>query len=825
MTKIIRIIIISLCVFNKAFAQGELRGKVTDIQGVPLMGVTIIQEGYANGTTTDINGFYRLSNLQEGKQRLVFRYIGFKTEVRDILFEPKSGRPNEKHMHLNVVLSQEDTHIQEVEVIGRREASYKNTSSFAGMKTATALKDIPQSIGYVTKELALDQGAVTVNDVVKNISGVTQFSAYNDFSIRGYRVMGQRNSGNLVNGMRAQTSFWKQQPITNIERVEVIKGPASALFGNAVPGGVVNRVTKKPLPETANAVSASVGSFNTTHIAGDFTGAFNKEKTFLYRLNTSYDNTDTFRDLQKTENIIVAPSFSFFPSDNTRLNLDFVYQNADGKLDRGQTIFSADNLYKIPITQSINATDDFLKEKTLNLTLSLTQKVVKGLTFNGIYMRSTYDEHLLEHLTGGYVRLADGTEDTTRAAMQMRMRERRFRNNSFNTFLNYDFSFWKIKNTLLLGYDYFQTNLLMGASQYDASSYLLRNGSATNAFNPRQISRYILDNDGNPKLNVPAFDLTQPANKLGNVSGLTSKYVFTHTAILPYEQHSHGMYIQNQMEIGLAKVLFGLRKEIFVDYINQNTSTEMKTEQHSLLPRVGLVLELSPQINLYSTWLKGYDPQAANIQGNPNTGGPFAPMTSQLYEIGIKSEWFNKRLSATLAVFQLEQQGTLYRANDASNPDLRVQVGEEVSKGFELDVMGQIAQNWSLSASYSYNDAVITQSPISVETNKQKPNTPRHSGSLWTKYIFTKGFLNNIGVGAGFNFVTDRNGQIERQTSIVLPAYQLFDMALYYKIGKIQMQLNVNNIFNKTHWIGGYDTVRVYPGTPRNVNTTLSYKF
>ena len=134
-----------------------------------------------------------------------------------------------------------------MEIIGRRESSYKNTSSFSGTKTATAIRDIPQTINYVTKEVILDQGASTVNDVVKNISGVSQYTTYNDFSIRGFRTTGNRNSGNLLNGMRAQTSLWSSSSLANVERVEVIKGPAAALFGNAAPGGIINRVTKKPL--------------------------------------------------------------------------------------------------------------------------------------------------------------------------------------------------------------------------------------------------------------------------------------------------------------------------------------------------------------------------------------------------------------------------------------------------------------------------------------------------------------------------------------------------------------------------------------------------
>lgn len=141
-----------------------------------------------------------------------------------------------KHHHKK----EEYAEIKEVEITGRKETNYKNTKTFSGTKTSTDIKEVPQSINYVTKELITDQGATTINEVVKNISGVGQYSFYNDFTIRGFRVQGNKNSGNLVNGMRAMTSFWSQQLIANIERVEVIKGPASALFGNASPGGTIN---------------------------------------------------------------------------------------------------------------------------------------------------------------------------------------------------------------------------------------------------------------------------------------------------------------------------------------------------------------------------------------------------------------------------------------------------------------------------------------------------------------------------------------------------------------------------------------------------------
>ena len=241
----------------------ELSGHVTGKRGEPLIGAVVQVKGTNIRTITDEQGMYAL-NVNGGNITLTFHYIGCKPAEREINLTQDKRQ--------DVQLSEAAEMLQGVEVVGRNERSYKNTLSFVGTKTATPVKDVPQSIGYVTKELVLDQGAITVNDVVKNISGVNQYSFYNDFSIRGFRTTGNRNSGNLINGMRAQTRLWKQQSLANIERVEVIKGPASALFGNASPGGVINRVTKKPLSENRRQVSTTVGSYSTFNVYSDFTG-------------------------------------------------------------------------------------------------------------------------------------------------------------------------------------------------------------------------------------------------------------------------------------------------------------------------------------------------------------------------------------------------------------------------------------------------------------------------------------------------------------------------------------------------------------------------
>lgn len=826
--------VLMFCCFSltTVFAQQttEVRGRVTDENKQALIGVDVVLEGTSIGVSTNDKGFYELRNVPVGKQTIVFSYLGFQTlKIRTDVAPNPSGT----HTHLDVQLSEELTALQEVEVIGRKESSYKNTNSFIGTKTASALKEVPQSVGYVTKELILDQGATTVNEVVKNISGVNQNSSYNDFSIRGFRATGNRNSGNLLNGMRAQTSLWKQSSLANIERVEVIKGPASALFGNAAPGGVINRVTKKPLFENKNSITVGVGSWNTLKTYGDFTGPLNPKKTLLYRLNLGYEKTDSFRDLQGSESIIAAPSFSYIPNEKTHINVDFVYQNFNGKIDRGQSVPADGNVYSTPISRSLSAANDFLKENTLNTTIALTHKFSDHISLNAIYLNSSYSEDMLEHTQANlyYKQIGNGANafryaDPNKVMMTANQRKRYFANNSFNTYFNFNFNTGILKHKLLVGYDYFISEQKAGSSSISAQGYLSKD--KTKVVNTYTTTANVLAGSvQTPTTNVPVFDLYDPI--AGNAYKDISKYIWKQNTLNPYEEYSHGIYVQEQIDISIVKLLIGLRQEWFTETLNKETTKEISRQTSAFIPRVGLVVEASENINLYSTWVKGFQPQGANIQSDPDRyGGPFDYMKSELYEVGLKTEWFNKRLSATLAVFKITQENSLEQSPKAGKADWRVPVDEE-SNGFELDVAGQILPNFSVVANYAYTDARIVklkEEGSIKDLNVQRPSTPRHAANLWTKYIFENGSLKGLGAGIGVSYASERLGQVGRRaTAASYPDYTLLNAVLYYKVKDVQLQLNVNNVLNRTYWISGYDNLRNFPGAPRNINASVTYRF
>ena len=804
---------------QKQGAFAEIRGLITDNNGNPISEATITVKGQKRAVRTKGNGYFTLSELPSGETTIVVHAIGYAAQQRTLKLTNKS------YQGVDFVLQERSDALPTVDVMGRREQSYKNSISFVGTKTATALKDVPQSIAYVTKELILDQGAITVNDVVRNMSGVNPYSFYNDFSIRGFRATGNRNSGNLVNGMRTQTSLWRQSSLANIERVEVIKGPASALFGNAAPGGVINRVTKKPLDVARQSVTLTAGSFGTTRAYTDLTGPLNDKKTLLYRLNLGYENTDGFRDLQGLTSYIVAPSFTYRASEKTQLNIDMTYVNHQGKLDRGVAVFGDGSLFSRPISATQSAANDYLRENSVNLSFALSHRLAQGLLFNSTYLFSSYDEDLLEHSQdNAFVKKADGKDNPSLVLMRVTQRQRHFRNNNFNNYLTWDVTTGAMKHKLLVGYDHFNTQLAPGSSYIEAGGYLLKNGGTAKTFNVKKSLDYLLDENKNPRTNVPAFDLNSSA---GNRYQDISKYIYESKDVKPSDQYTNGVYLQEQLTWHKLQLLLGARMEWFTDVTQNKNGSESKTHQHAFTPRVGLVYSVVPSTNVYATWIRGFEPQSVAVQSNPGSGGPFDPVESELWEMGAKGEYLNKRLSVTTALFSLRQKNTLYNAGVSGQPDLMVPIGEELSRGVEFDVSGRILPYWSIMANYAFNVAEISKAPEGTkDLNLQRPGTPRHSANLWTKFIVPAGMLRNLGIGVGLNGVSERKGQVGRRENVVAyPGYALLNLALYYKVQEVQIQVNLNNALNKQYYISGYDRLRSFPGAPRNINLTINYRF
>jgi iron complex outermembrane recepter protein len=723
--------------------------------------------------------------------------------------------------------------LQTVEIVGRSTKKYNSDYSFAATKTASLNKDIPQSISTVTKELIADKGAFYLADAVKMSSGVIPASYYNQYTIRG---ISQNEEGQIINGMRTRQYYFLQPLTTNIERVEVIKGPSSATFSSVDPGGSINLVTKKPLTVDRKEVSLSVGSFSTLRGALDFTGPLNESKTLLYRVNAAYQDAKSFRDLVGNKSYLISPSFSYIPNEKTAINTELILSDMTGVLDRGQPIFGAvagvTNLKQTPTSLNLGASGDYFKSKEMILTTNFAHKFSSKIGFNAAYMKQTWTEDLQEHrTTNAFAVDINNQPVTSLAMMQFVQRQQYWDIDNLSAYFNFNFKTGKLNHKLLTGYDLSSWNKNKGGGQNAARGYVLKDGTVAGSFVLANAANYQTTTVNGvvlPKPNVNFFDLNNPSYALRT----PEDYILNVRTALPSAlTTTNAIYIQDQIQWERFTFLLGLRNEWFEDITNYETNNELTVKKTALLPRVGVTYAVNKAINVYTTYLEGYQPQSNTTTLMPQTGtlpagSLFDPLESNLKEFGLKATFLDNTISFNAAVYEINQRNILMNANDPQNPDLLVTRGAERSRGFECDLAGYITRDWQINASYSYIDAEITndQNPALIGARKQ--NTPKNSANLWTRYNFASdSVLKDLGIGLGMQYQSSKVPWFTRD--FTLPDFTIFDAAVYYKPNNSNMQiaLNAGNLLNKTYWLGAQNYLRLFPGAPRNFTLTVTYKF
>jgi len=806
------------CISLSALAQtGNIRGTIQTSDGQPAEFVNAGLKGTSKGVSANSRGEYEIKNISPGNYILVTSFIGLETKETPV--EVKAG---ETTLVPEIVLKENSYTLNEVVISETKDKSYKNEISTLASKTPIALKDIPQSVSYVTKELIQDQQAFRITDIIKNVSGINQESISGDYMIRGFIT----GSNVMINGMRINKG-WTPELISNMERIEVIKGANSALYGYSDPGGTINRVTKKPLAEQRQGMSFALGSFNTARTEADITGPMDNDKTLLYRVNLAYQDAGSFRDLQESKNCLIAPSASFVPNNKTRIDVDLVYNSINARVDRGQpllgTVKGQAALESTPISQIATYSNSFNKEQGLSLMSSISHKISEKITFNTSFINHKYERDYLEHRFNNIYGV-DSSGNELPALLDMRLQRGVTKNISFNSmsYLNITVKTGPIEHKLLAGYDHVRLHTPFGgwSTALTGGFRNAANKGAIATYDPKKKSDYLLDKNGNPVPNMPYFDLANPNYTPQDISSYFTRV--TSTAASLY--YANGIYVQDHIKFGKLQMLLGLRQEFYTDFLNYKKTTEKKVEQTAYIPRVGLVFSLLKNLNLYGTYVEGFQPQSAGVIGDPVIyGGPFDPLISNMIEGGIKSEWFNKKLTVNTAIYRIELNNVLVNAMDVSNPDLLEQRGQEVSKGVEVDMIGKILPNLLVSANYAYSNAIITKSddPELVSTGKEY--TPDQMGGLWIRYNFTKEKINGLGLSVGTSFVSEQTTNLNLYGDLILPGHTVFDGGIYYKINKVQLAFNMNNLADVKYWIGRGRATTVNPGTPRNAMFKIAY--
>ncbi len=812
-----------------SYGQNTLSGTVTDEENLPVIGAIATLSGQSGdkNTVTDVDGNFQFDNVLGTYDKLVIRSLGFNT-YELLLDEANISSP------INISLETDAIQLQSVEITGRARTDYNSDYSVSATKVAILNKELPQAISTVTKEFISDRQAFQLADAVKAVSAVTSTGDYNHFNIRGIT---QAEDGQSINGLRTRQYYFLQPITSHIERVEVIKGPSSVTFSSADPGGTVNMVTKKPLDKVRREISLTTGSFSTIRGALDLTGPLNKEKTLLYRFNAAFQEAQSFRDLVQNNAILITPSISYLPNSTTALNAELIYSRGVGNLDRGQPIFGRLNgefdLNSTDISTNVGASNDFYKSEELMVTANFVKSFADNVVFNASYMKQTWTEDLAEHRTENRAAVdIEGNAIPNLAAMRYVERQQFWDTDNINAFLNIDVESGNITNKVVVGYDGSRWVRTVGSGQNTARRYLKKDGSIGN-FDPSNPDAYETMTVGGvvmPRPNVPHFDLANPSNGIR----VTKDYVFGQFAIPANLTSTNGFYVQNQFKLGKFTALLNLRYELFRDIFDYK-GDEQVFDNSAFIPRLGVTYEISNSISAYATYLAGFQPQTNTVSLSPATEGHFwsaspgnfDPLESDLKELGFKGEFLNGKVKANLAFFEIIQRNVL--SGDPYDLENLIETGEQRSRGFEMDASGYVLPNFQLLASYAFTDTEVLEHGDPEFIGERIGGAPRHSANFWGRYDINEGVLSGLGVGLGAQYSSDKYSWYAYSASgrVLLPAYTVFDAALYYRpLGSnLQLILKVNNLSDATYWAGALNQFRLAPGAPRNVLLTVGYKF
>ncbi|QKQ77867.1 TonB-dependent siderophore receptor [Nostoc sp. TCL240-02] len=654
-------------------------------------------------------------------------------------------------------------------VVTGEQDGYNVPDSSTATRTDTPLRDIPQSIQVIPQQVIKDQQITRISDATRNVSGVSPLSGYGGFS-DDYTIRGFTNSNLLRNGFTTSNFFTYG---ANVERVEVLKGPSSVLYGQVEPGGVINFVTKQPLGSPYYAADLTVGSFSFYRGAIDLSGPLTDDKKLLYRLNVAYENSGSFRDFYHQEIFSVSPVITYKPSENTTLNFEYEYGRRRGTFDRG--LPPGPVFLTLPISRFLGEPDSFLSIDYQQGTATVDHRFSENLQLrSSLSVQSSFDNNVYTQADGDLE--ADGR---TAPRSNIVNRNRRNEDYSWQTDLIGKFNTGSIAHQLLLGFE------------------LRRN------------------TDINPNFfggDIAPIDIFNPVYGARPTGPVVLRVFGTRIS-------TTGVYLQDQVTLlSNLKLLVGGRYDfVFSDNsakIGDADTTNSNFYDSAFSPRVGLVYQPIEPISLYASYSSSFVPNNSRTAN----GISLEPSRGTQYEVGIKSEFFDRRLSATLASYNITK--TNIPTTDPNNTDFSIAVGEVKSRGIELDVAGEILPGWKIIASGYLNDAFVSKDNT-IPVGRRLENTAYHGASLWTTYEIQKGSLKGLQFGGGIFFVGDR---IANQSDpFTVPSSLRTDAAISYKHDNWRAALNFKNIFDLKY----YDTQGYYlvPQAPLTVLGTISIEF
>ncbi|MBF2050504.1 MAG: TonB-dependent siderophore receptor [Elainella sp. C42_A2020_010] len=697
---------------------------------------------------------------------------------------PSQGESDGQGLVLAVTLGDAGSVAEEdaiqVVVTGEQDEGYYVPNASVGTRTDTPLRDVPASIQVVPRQVIDDRAVTNLADALETTSGVNP-ETYGGYAfiprIRGFNSI----DAVFVNGSRREVVVFDNPTTDNIERVEVLRGPSSVLFGQGNPGGIINYVTRRPLEDPYYNLTLQGGSFDQIRPSFDISGPLTDDESLLYRFIGSYTREESFVEFANSEIYFLAPSLEWRITPGTTLAADLEFIDSSiSSLTCGVPAIG-EGVADIPrsriLCESGGFGDLFGKYdlQRYNLSTRLEHEFNQDWSARNTLFFGTYTVR----------RAAPSSSDFNENTGELQ-RVIANQDNSFTSFSNNldvvgNFSTGSIDHRLLLGFEYSRQNTFRNF--FFGGEY-----PSINIFDPEY---------SDIRFQFDSF----PFN--GQRELLSTGY---------------GFYLQNQVSFtdNLILVLGG-RYDIYEqETINRITDDSSDQTFYAFSPRVGLVYRPVDPLSLYASFTRGFEPSSAILAD----GSDPDPQRSTQYEVGAKVEFGD--LAATLAYFDITR--TNIPTTDPDNPTFSILTGEARSRGVEFDISGEILPGWNVTASYAYTDAVVTEDNSGSEGNRFV-FTPRHSAALWTTYEIQAGVVEGLGFGLGLLYVDER--QADLANSFAVPSYFRTDASLFYRRDNWRAQVNFQNIFDTEYFVGTneFRAGGVMPGPPFAVVGSISVTF
>ncbi|BBU60467.1 ferrichrome-iron receptor [Methylosinus sp. C49] len=680
-------------------------------------------------------------------------------------------------------------------------AAYKTWNTSTATKTDSPIMQTPVSVQVVPQQILQDQQVVIIDKALQNVSGVYMIPVGGlqaGFSIRGFETYKYYLDGVRVDNRTTPGS----RDTVDLDRIEVLKGPASVLFGRLEPGGLINLATKRPSEIPSYAIQQQFGSFDFYRTALNMTGPVTDDKRLLYRFDAAYQNSSGFRDFADVEHVFLAPRLHFEPNADTQANLYLQYFHSKDPIYFGFPKFWG-SPYSALISRSYgepNSEEDTHYDVRVGFDWSHSFDANWKITHR-------FDADFRDAAAPGTVVVNGVTQSQcTWISCPIARSVNRFVLQGQYYFTNIDltgkFDTFGVEHELLVGGDYYA----------DLVTTQRRSQST----------------------GVPSIDLFNPVHtgSLGYLLDFASS-----VSNLRAEQDYYGLYVQDQAELPFGfHLLAGFRYDNA--HAKDHTDTfsptpaiaEIEVRQQAIKPRVGLLWRPIPELSLYGNYVENFSPPSTT--GGPSSSGPNQPALKasegSQWEAGVKTELFEGRLTTTVSWFDITKTNVATPDPDPARAALgyRVLTGAVRNRGWEADVSGQLLDELKLIANIAYIDSNILKDN-SGNVGHRLYGVPKFAGGVWAVYEPRWTLVPGLSFGAGL--VSSGAVWADTANTLMLPGYTIANLMARYAFEfegkKISFQINADNITDVRYYAAAGGANSINPAQPRNIMGAIRVEF